>query len=28
MMQLLSDPLKAADFARLVFDLLNIKAGA
>ena len=25
MMQLLSDPLKAADFARVVFDLLNIR---
>jgi len=25
MIQLLSDPLKAADFARVVFDLLNIK---
>jgi len=28
MMQLLSDPLKADDFARVGFDLLNIKAGA
>jgi len=25
MMQLLSDPLKAADFARVVFDLLKME---